>query len=520
MASPKGHQIPAARHRPRPRLRAARARLRAARAPARTGSASVRAAASRGLLPALTLALAALAAAAPAALAGRNGEVSIMDDQLLLGAPQAEVDRHMATFRRLGVDRLRVSAFWNQIAPASTARTKPAGFDGANMRDPRYNWVFLDRVISAAARNQLRIMVSITTPAPIWATGAPARRNPLWKPSAAAFGAFAEAVVSRYAQFVDHWGIANEPNQGGWLQPQSDRSGLVAPHLYRNMVHAAYPRIKRIDPTSTALVGELASSGRAGRGRRKPIRPLIFLREMACRNGRYRPIRSGRCRNFKPVPIDALGHHPYQFFRAPNRRSLNRNDAAIGDSRRLARVLDRLVRRRALAPGGRRRLNIFYTEFGYQTNPPDPFAGIKLRRQSRYLQEAAYVAWRHPRVRGLNQFRLTDGKLSGSGAQRFREFQSGLAFETGRNKPAYRTFPHPFVISGNRFWGQVRRGGRHTVQVEHRPRRRGRFSTVAQAITNRRGYFSFRLPGRRPGYYRYVYRDGPRGRSGTIRVRR
>ena len=472
-----------------------------------------------GALLTSALSLLILAMLAPAASAARNAEVSIMDDQLLLGASQAKIDRHMRTFRRLGVDRLRVSAFWHQIAPAANSRRKPSGFNGANMRDRRYSWLFLDRVISSAARHGLRIMVSITTPAPIWATGRSSRPNPLWRPSTAEFGAFTEAVVGRYALYVDHWGISNEPNQGGWLQPQSDRSGLVAPHLYRAMVHAAYPRIKRLDPTSVALIGELASSGRRGRGRRTPIRPLIFLREMACRDARYRPMRRGRCRNFKPLPVDALGHHPYKFFQPPNRASLNRHDAAIGDTGRLLRVVDRLVRLRALSPRRGRRLGVFYTEFGYQTNPPDPFAGVRLGTQSRYLQQAAYIAWRTPRVRALNQFRLTDGALDGSGVRRFREFQSGLAFRNGRNKPAYRIFPHPFVISGNRFWGHVRPGGRHTVRIQRTASRGGRYRTVAQVITNSRGYFSFRLPGRRRGLSRYVYTDGPRGTSGTVRVR-
>ena len=469
---------------------------------------------------ALTATLVVVAALAPAASADRNAEVSIMDDQLLLGASLDKINRHMATFRRLGIDRLRVSAFWNQIAPANSSRRKPAGFDGANMADPRYNWAALDRVIASAVGHGLKLMVSITTPAPIWATGRTRRPNPLWRPSAPEFGAYAEAVVKRYGDYVDHWGISNEPNQGGWLQPQSDRSGLVAPHLYRAMVLAAYPRIKREDPTSVALVGELASSGRKGRGRRVPIRPLIFLREMACRDASYRPMRGGRCKGFKPVPLDGLGHHPYQFFLPPNRPSLNPSDAAIGDSGRLLRVVDRLIRQRALSPKRGRRPGVYYTEFGYQTDPPDPFAGVKLGTQRRYLQQAAYDVWRTPRVRELNQFRLTDGVLDGSGVQRFREFQSGLVFRSGRNKPAYKIFPHPFVITRDRFWGQVRPGGRHKVEVQRRPLRGGRFATVAKVGTSARGYFTFRLPGRQPGLYRYIYTDGPRGTSGTLRVAR
>ena len=41
-----------------------------------------------------------------------------MDDQLLLGKSDAKVDSAMATFEKLGVDRLRVSAFWQSHAPA------------------------------------------------------------------------------------------------------------------------------------------------------------------------------------------------------------------------------------------------------------------------------------------------------------------------------------------------------------------------------------------------------------------
>ncbi len=78
----------------------------------------------------LLLALAAVLAVPTQASAGARMETSIMDDQLLLNASPAELESDMALFKRLGVDRLRVSAFWNQIAPDPDARSKPAGFDG------------------------------------------------------------------------------------------------------------------------------------------------------------------------------------------------------------------------------------------------------------------------------------------------------------------------------------------------------------------------------------------------------
>jgi hypothetical protein len=182
------------------------------------------------------------------------------------------------------------------------------------------------------------------------------------------------------------------------------------------------------------------------------------------------------------------------------------------------RALDRLVRRGRIVPSSGRRLNVFYTEFGYQTYPPDPFAGISLRRQSRWLQQAAYIVWRTPRIRSINQFRLTDGRIRGRGVAAYREFQSGLLFANRRKKPAFRTFPNPFFISGHRAWGQVRPGGRHTVTLQRRGLRGGRFRSVRRIGTDGRGYFSARI-GRRRGQWRYVYSDGPRGRSGTISIR-
>jgi len=463
--------------------------------------------------------VAALATPAPAA-AVRGAEVSIMDDQLLLNASEAEIDKEMALFSAMGIERLRVSAFWNQIAPDALSRDKPAGFDAADPSDPRYAFRPLDRVIAGASRHGIRIMLTISTPVPVWASGNPERDNPVWKPRPVEFAAFTTALVKRYADSVDHWGISNEPNRAAWLQPQADRRGrLISPHLYRGLVHAAYPRIKELDPDSVALVGELAATGsRDARGATAHQRPLRFLRAMACRDRANRFLRSPRCKGFRPVPADAVGHHPYQLLLSPTHRSEDRDDAAINDGRRLLGAIDRLTRVGAIKSGTGRRLNVFYTEFGYQTNPPDPFAGVSLAKQRRYLQQAAYLVWRTPRIRGLNQFRLTDGALDGFGANRFREFQSGLLFRNRRPKPAFRVFRHPFVITGDRFWGHVRPGGAHSVRVEYRRRPNARFRLVAQLLTNERGYFSRRLPGRNPGQYRYRYTE-PAGTSAVLTVR-
>ena len=62
-----------------------------------------------------------------------------MDDQLLLGESQARRSRD-ADLPAPGHRPRRVSAFWNQVAPAPQSRAKPAGFDAQNADDPRYAW--------------------------------------------------------------------------------------------------------------------------------------------------------------------------------------------------------------------------------------------------------------------------------------------------------------------------------------------------------------------------------------------
>ena len=475
---------------------------------------------------AAALACALVGAFAAPASASRDAEVSIIDDQLLLNASAGRLEATMQRFQALGIDRLRVSAFWYGHVARAHSDEKPPGFDTSNQLDPLYRWGALDRVVASARQHGLKVLISITTPAPYWGTEAPSKQNPVWKPNAAEFANFAGAVASRYAAMADQYAVLNEPNQGAWLQPQSSRGKLVSPHLYRALVRAAYPRIKAADPGSRVLIGELAPGGSDKRGRKRPTRPLEFLRAMACRDRRFHALRGGRCRGFRAVPADRVGHHPYKFFGSPEQHSPDRDDAAIGDGRRLLKTLDRLTASHSIASPRGRKLDVDYTEFGYQTDPPDPFAGIPLRRQDTYLQRAAYIVWKTPRIRSIDQFRLSDGKIDAAdGVAGFHEFQSGLLFEKGRAKPAYRSFPHPFVIAATRprrgkkvrFWGQARPGGAHLVVIEFRRGRRGKYKELKRLRTNAQGYFSTRLRARR-GYFRYRYGGG--GASGRSRPQR
>ncbi len=80
------------------------------------------------------------------------------------------------------------------------------------------------------------------------------------------------------------------------------------------------------------------------------------------------------------------------------------NFAPLADLSRLEAVLDRAF----TTYGVSRKLPLYLTEYGYETNPPDPFRGVAPKRQSLYLNEAQYLAAQDPRVRSLAQFLLYD----------------------------------------------------------------------------------------------------------------
>jgi hypothetical protein len=438
-----------------------------------------------------------------------NPEVGIEDENVVFG-PQAR--QVAATWRALGVEYVRVMAYWNALAPAATATAPPAGFDPADPYDPGYAFGPLDAAVDAIADHGMRPMLTLNQSGPRWASTQPSVATPAWRPSPARFAQFATAVARRYGARVDRYLIGNEPNQRVFLSPQFTcrrRScAAVAPHLYRDLVNAAYPAIKRADPRAQVLIGELAPIG-SPPSPRSGMAPLPFLRAMGCVDSRYRRVTTGMCRRFFAPRGDGFGYHPYVNTKSPpTRPTRNPNLAKIGDLPRLLRVVDRLTATRRLrATTGRFRL--YLTEFGYISNPPNPRFGVSLAAQARYLSQSAYVVWRQrARVRLITQYQWRDDAV----------FPTGLLFADGTPKPSLAAFPNPFFVDTSRglsravFWGQVRPDSRGGATVQVRPRGDRAFQFVRAVRTDRGGYWAYvarALPG---ATYRFRYA----GATGTV----
>jgi hypothetical protein len=431
----------------------------------------------RRLLP-LPLLLLVLAAPAQAA----NPEIGIADDRILMpGGPAA--DRAVAEWSAMGVDTVRIFALWSRIAPAQ----RPRGFRAGDPNDPAYQWFYLDQAVDRVRAAGMRVTLTVTGPGPAWTSSNPGRRQGQWKPKPAAYAAYAEAVAERYATRVDRYILWNEPNISAWLSPQARcRRGSctpVSPHLYRTLARAAFPRIAAADSVAEIVIGALSPRGQRLKNPSTVMRPLVFLRRLGCRNDAWQRMRSPECRRFKPATGDGFAIHPYSGLTAPEKRHPNDDDVGLSQISTLTATLDRLQRSRALR-STTSRLGIYIDEYGYQTRPPDPIAGISLQRQDAWLQRAAYLAWRTPRIKLFTQYLWRDEPRNTS-------WQSGLRFSGGRPKPSLAHFDTPFALDPlrRRLWGQVRPGGAHTVTIERKPRN-GIWARFAVTRTNGRGYWA------------------------------
>lgn len=538
-------------------------------------------------LAGLIVALAAAAAlASPAAARAAASQESIfMDDSEVVFGTDERVEATFSVLRDLGVDRVRVSVLWNLVAPEPKSTTRPA-FGAGGPSDPAAYpaaaWNRYDRIVTAARRYGIELLFTITAPAPLWATSNPGLQQPMLDPSASDFGAFVTAVGRRYSGTypderpatpprpsglpflfpprpapqpppailprVSMWSLWNEPNQPGWLRPQAQavrgRYVPTSPRVFRRLQDAGYAGLVASGHgRDSILLAETAPRGTRHLNPVAPMRPLLFIRELYCLDGRLRPYR-GAAATARGCPADAAGrrrfvadhpglfrstgwaHHPYGLEASPSTPDRMPDQVTLAVLPRLTGTLDRIFRRYRVD----RRLPVWLTEYGYQTNPPDPIIGVSWRRQEAWLNEADYLAYRYRRVRSTAQFLLLDDgpdrRVPPSHPRYWGStFQSGLVTLEGVRKPAFLSYQRaihasPGRLRSGRFvnlYGQLRparNGAPLTADIEFRPASSRAWRRVRRVrVRSFRNTLLQRVRLVRSGSLRLVWRDPATGNA-------
>jgi hypothetical protein len=467
----------------------------------------------RTLIVCLLVALAVPAGAA----AGTTQRSLIQDDLQLLQSGAAARERALDDVAALGADGVRALALWGSIAP----RVRPQGFDPADPAEyPPRRWNPLDGLVRGLAARRLDLLLSVSLPMPSWASGCKRRRG-VCKPDAVEYGRFVRALGTRYSGShrdenegrgvlprVERWSFSNEPNQPAWLRPQfARRNGIVyaaAAVRYRSLVRAGTAALRATGHgADEMLLGETSPIGRTtGALATRAVAPKPFLRTLLClgaRTGRAAALRG--CVRPRRLRITGFAHHPYSRggSRPPRRKGDPETEITLASAGRLERLLD------AAAAKGRvpEDLPVHYTEYGFQSDPPDGLFGIPLARQAEYLNQADWIAFSDPRVRTVAQYKLIDDRAVAS-------FQSGLRFADGRAKPAYDAYRLAVWVrrsgpSRLHLYGQVRppaAGDVSRVEIQNAPFGSSDFRTVATTdVRSRNGTFVRMLP-RREGRFR------------------
>ena len=376
----------------------------------------------------LALACVIAATAAADATAARRMLVGVVDTEEALGHP----DRFFPLLGRLRPQVLSVNLHWG--GHVGVARRKPVNM--ADPEDPAYSWGHYDRAVIDAAERKVKIVFSIMS-TPRWANGgsnvARAPNNARWLQQ------FAYAAATRYSgsyeredgkvlPAVRHWIAWNEPNLQLGLIPQFRRIRgrwvVSSAAAYRRICNAIYAGVH-----ATLLSNQRVACGAtAPHGNDKPtnpkpgVNPLRFIREL---------------KKAGPIKFDAWAHHPHPGSRFEYPRKAPGNPRWVNMAN-LNKLIAEVTRK-----WGRKR--IWLTEYGYQTNPPDRFSGVKWKTQANYMSQGFAMARANPRVDMMLWFLVRDEIRRliplANGTRRLRDgWQSGFVTTTGRLKPAFYVF--------------------------------------------------------------------------------
>jgi hypothetical protein len=348
--------------------------------------------------------------------ASQGARFGIQDDAWLMYGP-GTLEERVTTLEGLGVGIVRFTLRWDKVAPRKPAAQR-------NPQDPAYDWGVYADVLDELHARRIPVLVTLWG-SPGWANGggSPSRLPRL------GFGNFATAAARRFL-WVHLWTVWNEPNSRTFAIP-------VSPSLYvQRALNPAYASLK-----AGSRANQVAGGVTSPRSTPSGMSPRAFMDGMRAAHAR----------------LDAYAQNPYP---------VSRTETPFHGSCEVCFTMASLpeIRREVTRNFGGKPL--WLTEYGYQTNPPDPILGVSQAQQAGYIGQAALRVWEQPGVTILIQFLIRDEPGLGG-------WQSGLFTVGGTAKLSYHAFALPLAEvsrTGSRtvLWGQVRPGSGERVYVLQR----------------------------------------------------
>lgn len=167
----------------------------------------------------------------------------------------AEVDRAIAQAHALHAELVRTVVAWSALEPSG-----PGQIDANTL-------AVVDRLLSDATAAGIRVIMSVDS-TPCWASSAPTTLLAACKPNVesdanswppndpAYYGTFVAYLAERYGTQLAAIEVWNEPDQAN----EDYLAGPGKPERYADLLRAAYPAIKAVNPGIPVLAGSLVGS--------------------------------------------------------------------------------------------------------------------------------------------------------------------------------------------------------------------------------------------------------------------
>ena len=277
------------------------------------------------VLVAVVVALAGAGIAAQPASA--RMEVAIQDDAVFLHPTfPYSITKAYQQSKALGVKWIRFNILWADYKDSCKRNGNSRCF---------LPW---DNAVNNARANGVQVQMTIA--------GTPQYepRGDKWlsynRPSPSRYRTFVTLVAKHFKGKIFRYSLWDEPNLPRWITPHNQ-----APRIYRALVLAGYPAIKKVDRRATVLIGEFTSAND----------PITFLYQMGT-----------------GIRADGLAYHPFEFFVEPGRQIIRSRPRRLGfiginSTPWIQSTLRALARQRRIRTPRGGTLPLHYTEFGYQT---------------------------------------------------------------------------------------------------------------------------------------------------------
>jgi hypothetical protein len=340
----------------------------------------------------------------PVAAQGASGfQLALQDDPVFLGRNPAMTQQQGLQFANdVGAKSLRFNLPWAWMYDGDPHSKKAPS-------NPQYRLADFDAAIEAASQAGIAVQLTLSGPAPAWASGD--KKVSYSRPSASRYAKYVAYVAKHYKGKIRAISVWNEPNFSSTFGPvpkckkvkgkkkcSADKRGSA----YRTLYRAAYSAIKKASPKTQVWLGELSPQGRnTSKGYSLP--PLEFLRSVLCLD------KKAKKRSCSGIKADAVAIHPYLLGKSPNSKPPLADDLSMAVISRASSLLSKAEKLKAIRlPNGKSGVPIQLTEFGYLMLSKT--RTVTEAQQSKYIAQAIKLAKKASRVKQLVLYQVVDDK--------------------------------------------------------------------------------------------------------------